>query len=253
MLSQSIWWSGIALDILLLVRAFRGRLAFQYPVFYGYISFILLQELVRFVVYEWHPQLYPNLYWTTEFVGMLLGCAVVFEIYRLGLSSFQGTARMARKLLAFVYAIALLKAIAGAWNDPRWWVEAATTDIEGALRAIQAVAIVALIALFLSYSIPFGKNLRGILLGYGFFVAWNVASLPLVSSAGSRLHHVLSSAYPICYLFVLSFWLVHLWSYQRAPQPQTNIRLEQDYQSIAAATRRRLQGARGYLAKAVRP
>lgn len=252
MLSQSIYWLGLALEGLLLVRALRGNLAFRYPVFYVYISFILLQDIVRFVAYQWHRQLYPNLYWTTEFVAMLFGCAVVFEIYRLGLSSYPGTARMARHLLAAMFAVALAKGLANSWNDPRWWVQAATTDIEGALRAIQAVAIVGLIALFLSYSIPFGRNLRGILLGYGSFVAWNVASLPLVSSASSGFHHLLSSVYPVSYFLVLCFWLVHLWSYQPSPQ-QTDVRLEQDYQSIAAATRRRLQGARGYLAKAVRP
>jgi len=253
MLSLSIYWIGLALEALLLVRAFRGSLAFRYPVFYGYISFILLQDLVRFVAHGWRPGLYPSLYWTTEFVAMLFGCAVVFEIYRLGLSSYPGTARMARKLLMFVFAVAMVGAIASAWNDPRWWVEAATTDIEGALRAVQAVAIVALIALFLCYVIPFGRNLRGILLGYGFFVAWNVASLPLVSSASSGFHHLLSSVYPVSYFVVLCFWLVHLWSYHPVPQSQTNIRLEQDYQTLAAATHRRLQGARGYLAKAVRP
>jgi len=252
MFSQAIYWCGLALELLLLSRALEGKLARQYPIFYTYISFVLVQDLVCFAAHQWKPQIYPTVHWTAEFLALLCGSAVIFEIYRRGLGAYPGTARMARHVLAFVFALALAKGLANAWNDPRWWVEVATSDIAGAFRAIQAVAIVALIALFLSYSIPFGRNLRGILLGYAFFVAWNVASLPLLSSTSGRLHHLLTSSYPILYFHVLCFWLAHLWSHQPSPQ-HANARLEQDYQSIAAATRRRLQGARGYLAKAVRP
>jgi hypothetical protein len=253
MLSQVIWGSGVALEILLLVRGFRGKLASRYPVFYCYILFVFLQDIVRTVTYQLYRQIYRDLYWATEFLAVMFGCAVVFEIYRVGLASYPGTARMARRLLVFVFAAASLKALAGTWNDPRWWAEAATTDIEGTLRTVQALFIVALVALFLIYSIPFGKNLRGILLGYGFFVSWSVVCLPIVSSAGSGLREFLSDSYPVSFFLALGFWLAHLWSYAAAPEPKAAVRLEQEYQTIAAATRRRLQDARGYLARVVRP
>jgi hypothetical protein len=249
MLSQSIWWSGLALEALLVVRGLQGRFALRYPVFYGYLSFVLLQDLLLFFAYKWRHQHYRDFGWAAEFLGVMLGCGIVFEVYRTGLSSYPGTARMARNVLAFIFALALAEGIANAWNDPRWWVEASTLDIDLALRVVQAVSIVGLVGLFLSYSIPFGKNLRGILLGYGLFIGMRVICLTFASI---QEHNFWYYAYSGSYLVVLGIWLVHLWSYQPSPQ-QTSIRLEQDYQSIAAATRRRLQGARGYLAKAVRP
>jgi hypothetical protein len=252
MLSQAIWWGGVAIEILLLVRGLRGKLASRYPIFYCYISLVLFQEPFLFAAYRWYPEIYRNVYWTAEFLTVMFGCGVVFEIYRVGLSAYPGTARMARNVLAFVFALALAKALADAWTDPRWWMEAATTDIEGALRAVEALAIVTLVGLFLFYSIPLGKNLRGILLGYGFFVSTSVLSLKFLSYAGNQLRDFLSHAYPVSYLIALSLWLAHLWSY--APNPlAANVRLEQEYQRIAAATHRRLQDARGYLARAVRP
>jgi len=42
------------------------------------------------------------------------------------------------------------------------------------MRTVQALAIAALVALFLVYSIPFGRNLKGILLGYGLFIGASV-------------------------------------------------------------------------------
>jgi hypothetical protein len=249
MLSQSIWWGSITLEVLLLVRGSWEKLAFRYPVFYTYISFVLAQDILLFAVYR-NRQINPAVYWTAEFLSLIVGCVVVFEIYRVGLAPYPGVARMTRSVLAFGFAFALAKAIASAWSDPRWWLEASTLEIERALRTVQALAIVAFVALFLFYSISFGKNLRGILLGYGFFIGLRVTCLAFVSPAGRGFWFY---AYSASYLVVLSIWLAHLWSYREMPDsgPPTG-RLENDYQRVAAATRRRLQAARGQLVKAGR-
>ena len=81
---------------------------------------------------------------------------------------------MARILLTVLFVIALAKALVDASSDPRWWAEATTIDIERAMRTVQAAAILALAALFLVYNIPFGRNLKGILLGYGLFIGVSV-------------------------------------------------------------------------------
>src|SRR5216683_2246375 len=57
----------------------------------------------------------------TEWMGILMGCGVVFEIYRVGLSAYPGTARLARNLLAFVFLLAFAKVLVETWNDPHWW------------------------------------------------------------------------------------------------------------------------------------
>jgi len=171
MLVQVIWWSGISLEIFLLVRAFKVRLWARYPAFYTYISFVCLQSLLRFSIFHLRSQLYPPVYWITEWLGVLIGCGVVFEVYRVGLAAYPGTARMARNLLGFVFVMAFAKAVAETWNDPHWWLIATTLDLERLLRTVQCLAILALVVLFLFYAIPFGRNLRGILVGYGLFAA----------------------------------------------------------------------------------
>ena len=119
MLSQFIAWGGITLEVLILFRGLKGKLAFRYPVFYSYFSFILFQDLLSFAVHRWYPLLYRNVYWFTEFLALLFGCGVVFEIYRVGLSAFPGTARMARNALALVFTLAITIGLAQAWTDPR--------------------------------------------------------------------------------------------------------------------------------------
>jgi len=252
MLSQLVSWSCIALESVLLFRGLRSKLGSRYPAFYTYISFVLFQDLLCYFAFRWAPHLlYTYIYWITEFLCILLSCGIVLEVYRLGLSAYPGTARITRKVLGLVFVVALAKALVSAANDPRWWLEATAKDVAGTLRAVQGVAIVALVSLFLFYAIPFGRNLRGILVGYGLFVCWTVICLTLSSSVNDNVHAVLKNLYQSSYPVFLIFWLVHLWSYQTNPASEVEVPLEREYERIAAATRRRLQDARGQLAKVV--
>jgi hypothetical protein len=249
MLSQAIWWSCIALEVLLLIRAVSGRLISRYPVFYGYIFFVFSQSILRFLAHRHSDQLYSSVYWTTEFLGFMMGCWVVLEIYRVALAAYPGTAKMARQILAFLFALAVAKAMAALWSDPHLLQLTTPLQVERALRTVQAIAIVALVTLFASYSIPFGRNLRGILLGYGLFIGQRVICLAFIPPQG---HHFWFYAYSASYTVTLSLWLAYLWSYQPSAVALASLQLEQDYQRTAAMTWRRLQAAGGYLRKAVR-
>jgi hypothetical protein len=247
MLTDVIWWSGNALEVFLLARGVRGRLISRYPIFYTYILFVLLQSPIRLVSYG--RPLYKPVYWVTEFLGLALGCLIVFEIYRVALAAYPGTAKMARNILMFLFALAVAKAGAALWSDPHLLVETTPLQMERALRTVQAISILALVAVFASYSIPFGENLRGILLGYGLFIGERVICLAFMPPQG---HHFWFYAYSACYIVALSLWLAHLWSYAPVPQAAASMPLEQEYQTIAAATQRRLQAMRLYVRKGVR-
>jgi hypothetical protein len=149
--------------------------------------------------------------------------------------------------------MALTKVLVDTWNDPLWLWMTTNAHVERALRIVQSLGILALVLLFLFYSIPFGRNLRGILLGYGLFVAVSVIQLTFVANGNSWFSSFWSHVSPGSYLTVLGVWAVHLWSYRAIPEPHKAVELEQQYQRLAAATSRRLREARGYLAKAVRP
>jgi hypothetical protein len=250
MFSLSIWLVGIAFELILIVRGVQRGLLRHYPVFYSYIAFVVVTDILLFATRPTaRPYLY--LYWIAEFVGLLLGCLVFFEFYRVALKPYPGTARVARALLFVVFVIAVVKTVVTIVNVPKWWLYAQPAQVEGVLRVCQLMAILALALLFLFYSIPFGKNLRGILLGYGFFVSWSVLCLALVAAGVAKADSLWSYTYPISYVLSVVVWTVHLWSYQPNPVPDRAIPLEQEYQRVAAATQRRLHDARGYLAKAV--
>jgi hypothetical protein len=247
MLSQSIWSSALALEALLLMRGWKCGLLGRYPIFYGYVSFVLIQSLVRFAISELSAEAYRYTYWTTEYLAVAAGCAVVFEVYRISLNSYPGAARIIRNVLMFIFAMAFAKGLANVTNFHQWWEETTALGVERTVRTVQAIAIIALVSLFVAYSIPFGKNLRGILLGYSLFIAGRVICLTFVAPQGRDFWFY---AYSGSYVVVLSLWLAHLWSYHPVPEAPTRGNLERDYRTLAAATQRRLRGISGLLRKA---
>jgi hypothetical protein len=250
MISLLILSFAIALELILLTRGVQQGLIRRYPAFYSYIGFVLATDLLVYVVRP-HKHIYLYYYWTAEFLSLVLGCLVLLEFYRVALAAYPGTARMARAVLSLLFAIAMIKTIIKTMNVPEWWFYATPAQVEGLLRVCQLLAILSLTALFFFYSIPFGKNLRGILLGYGLFISWSVVCLALVAAGVAKANSVWSYTYTFSYLLSVGVWTVHLWSYQPNPVPDREIPLEQEYQRVAAATQRRLQTARGYLTKAV--
>ena len=88
MLSQLIWWSSIALEALLLIRGLQTRLVFRFPYFYSYVTFVLLSDLLALPIRVTNPG-YKYTFWSTELGGILFGCCLVLEIYRIGLARWR--------------------------------------------------------------------------------------------------------------------------------------------------------------------
>jgi hypothetical protein len=253
MMTQVIWWAAICLEAALFFRGLRERLLFKYPVFYFYISFVFLEDLLRFCIYRWHPAIYPQTYWITDFIGLVIGSGVVFEIYHSGLSAYPGAARMARNLLLLVFTLAFAKVLVSMSYGSLWWPAETTAELERNLRIVQASALIALVALFLLYAIPFGRNLKGILSGYSLYIAVSLVQLTLVSHFGNSVQRLWSYVNSVSYLIALCLWTGALWSHEMSPETKPNTRLEWDYEAVRALTRRRLQETRANLERAVRP
>jgi len=181
MLSQLILWSSIVLELAILAAGLWSRLTNRFPIFYGYIAFVLVGDLITIPALHWSKHAYKIVFWVTEFSGLFLGALVVFEICRVALAAYPGTARMARNALAFVFLVAIGKAFANLSALSDWQLKTTALEVERALRTVQAAALLSLVLLFLVYSIPFGRNLRGMLLGYGLFIGERVISLAFVS------------------------------------------------------------------------
>jgi hypothetical protein len=254
MLTLGIWWVGTLLEALLLWRGVQAKLVRVFPIFYSYLLLVLVSEVVRFVTYHSYASRYAFVYWLTQFLSLVVGSAVIFEIYRVGLSRFPGTARMAQYFLLIVFGIVFGKTVTNNFGPTELWITGSLVDLERNFRIVQAVALVALLSLFFLYAIPFGRNLRGILAGYGLFIAATITQFTLLF----YWRHDDVAAFwnylqPICYDLVLCFWAVSLWSLDTVPEVEPQMQLEHDYQMLANSTRRQFERTLSRLTWTARP
>lgn len=253
MFSLAVWVLGLVLEGLLLVRAILGGFFKKYPLFYLYVGWVFALSSVRLIIYLAEPAYYRVFYWYTQPFSVLVGCGLVWEVYRQALGRYPGAARMARNLFLFLLVMVLSKIMVNAWNGPVWWQAGTTAELERNMRAVQGTLLIALIIVLAHYAIPLGRNLKGMILGYVLFISTSVIDLTLRLFLGDSFQKSWQYLQPVFYLAALTVWGFTLWSYQTIPLPATASKIEADYQILATTTRKRLLQVRAYLARAIRP
>ncbi len=241
------------MESLLLVRSVQGKVYRKYPVFYLYLSSVLLIELLSFSIFLLHQSFYPRFYWYTQAFSVLVGYAVIVEIYRRALAGYPAVARLANAVLLSVFLIVATRTAVNGLVSPVWSPAKTWPQLERNLRTAQAILVMVIVGLLAYYAIPVGRNLKGIIFGYGFYVCASVMSLAFGSDPGYVLRPQWRYVQPLAYLVVLSIWCATLWSYQPNPEPNTGSRMEQDYEFLSQRTMRLLSRARSYLVGAIRP
>jgi len=252
MLTQTLWWTTNALMGFLVFRSLRGRFFWKYLIFYIYLSHVLALELVRFLIYDFRPKAYGNFYWHTEFLSVAIGYCVIWEIYDRALESYPGPLRMARLLVTATFVLVVAKVFSTAVSDSGWVLAEGVGELERNLRTVQAVLLVVVLAVVSYYMIPIGRNLRGIILGYGFYIGALVVINTVWSRFGDTMHLWLKYFQPTAWLVTLLFWSATLWSYHPNPKPEKEIEIERDYELMATRTALNIAKARGYLVRAIR-
>jgi hypothetical protein len=252
MFSFALWSSGPALEVLLLLRGARGAFLNKYRVFYSYVACVLVRDTLLIGIHHFRPEIYAASYWSSEFLTLLIGCGVVWEVYNIAFSAYPGAGRVARDVLVLLFVVVGARVLVEASSNPNWAIGRSTLQAELEFRIAQMALLVGLLLLFGYYEIPLGRNLKGIIYGYTLFVATSVANLSLRDHLGSSFQSVWAMLQPSCYLLVLFIWGVTLWSYAPIPNQVHRANLETDYREIVAKTRAKLRSARSRLLRDTR-
>ena len=109
---------------------------------------------------------------------------------------------------------------------------------------MQIFAILSLLFILLIYRIPLGRTLRGIILGYGLFLAINLINLAYLARFGVSVQFIASGIQSCAYLFALCVWTVFLWSYSPQPSAEKRPPSNGGYRRIFGRTRDRLARTR---------
>jgi hypothetical protein len=243
MFAQAIWLAGISLEALLIFRIWHARNFRAYPLFFSYITFVLVQEILSYVVAHLRPAFYPGVYWSTEFIGIFVGCAMVLEFAWIGLAQFPGVAKLARFALISTFLLTVGRVLLTAMQVSLGWSALLIIQLERDMRFVQIAVIFSLLFLFLRYQVPIGRNLRGIILGYGLFLGISIVNLTYLSQLGGTATFIASYIQSSAYFVALCVWTIFLWVGVAQPVA-AGTPLESDYSKILGQTRERLARTR---------
>ncbi len=253
MFTDLIWWSAILMEALLLVRGSKEKLFARYPLFYSYIACVLLIEIPRFYWHKGALDSYQTVYWYTELVTVLAGYGVISEIYRRSLEHHPGVAHRAQRILLAVFIVTLAEVAADTFTGPSGsWVHA-VAKLGRDLRYAELALWVVILGLFSLYRIPTGRNLKGLILGYGFFITVRVANLAFVFHPAKWLSSIAPRLPSLTYLVTLTMWCAALWSRSPEPRSPAEDQIERDYQVLEMRTRAIFRRIKSFLKRSIRP
>jgi hypothetical protein len=250
---QVILWLGVFVSASIVLRGLQTRLVGRFHLFYGYMATVLAVTLIQYVTYTYFRPQYTPVYWVCEFASALVGCAIIFELYRQSLRPFPLLSAMANKVMLFVLALVVARILAGNTFKPHIGLQTILVALERDLRITQAIFLCGLLVLTTYYSVPLGRNLRGLALGYGIFLGLNIVHLSVRANMGMSFETVWRSLQPASFDIALCIWLAFLWIKDPALQKSPSPRLGEDYAQLVAATRKRIAQTEEQLIRIIRP
>ena len=245
--------AGIILELAILGRALKAKFLRSFPLFYAYIFCVFLVDALSYGVYALGPAIYRNWYWGAQFVTLLVGYGVILEIVKKSFKDSAGAERVASSMVLTVFVVVFAYVIFQSLTSPKWTPAATYYELERDLRAVQAVVLAGVLAVVSGYRISIGRNLKGVILGYGLYLASSVISSELRAYAGSSFHAAWRLIQPYTFLISLCVWLIAMWAYQEIPGERPVPQLDSDYEAFAIKTRNVLGTMRSYLQRTARP
>jgi hypothetical protein len=253
MFADFIWSSAIALEGVILFRAALTDLLKKYPLFFTYLGCVFLKEMIGVLTNALAPNLYEPIYWPAELVTIVASYAVMIEIFRWSTRHKPGIRRLTQRALLVVFALicgyAASNFVHGKFSSPSRAVAALGRD----LRYVEAGVLLLMLWLLTRYRIPLGRNLRGLLIGYSFWVGINVVNLAFWFVPGNEFSNFLRGLLPATYLFTLAIWCATLWSAYPEPVRPAATKIERDYELLATKTQAVLARMSTSLARIIRP
>jgi hypothetical protein len=253
LVSFAIWVSCDLMLACLLFRAWRAKLFRKYPYFYGYVWAVAGSGLVRVYLQVGVSQWAWGLgYWITEFLSVIAGFGVTWQIYASILDPYRGVRRMGRALLGVFGALVIAKALVELAGNPVANLGPTTVELERNLRFVQTLLLLVITALAVHYRLPLGRNIRSMLAGYGLYLVCAVIALSLRSQLGGAFETARTLLQRLAYTTSLAVWCVGMWSYYRNPVfPDTWI--DRDYNRISEETSRAFGRLREHVTQSWRP
>jgi predicted transporter len=207
-----LWFTTPALMTVLAVAMYRRRLHKDYPYFFNYVIFQVLDFLIEFPLRNWENG-YFYVYWTMRALSIAVSFAVLLEIFKDAFRPYEALRDLSVILFRWCALVVLL--VAGMWAITSWRgtqidnVTNAIFVVDRSVRMMQC-GLVLFMLLFSEYLGISRRNvLFGIAVGFGFFAAVNMLVMTALTHQGVISKANLSRISGLAYIISTLMWLAY--------------------------------------------
>jgi hypothetical protein len=220
--------AAIALELAVLLLLVRNNIWHEYSFFAVYAVWLLIGNSVLIITDVYFRSAYATTYWYIDSLDIVFRLLVLWEVFRQVFPKGSALSRSLSKGLGCV-ALGLLAIAYGTFwiyqNNPSLpsdfaeRVRAVHLALDRSFGFVQALMMFGTLVVARYYGLKFGRNVRGIALGFGAWASISTADNALVAmtSVANFLRSFFSYMRPLSFVVMLIVWVWALWVYEPNP------------------------------------
>ena len=220
----SPWTLSVLLQALLSGVLLAKRMWRKFPVFLGYCISGLVLDVGLYALYasHWRRLFYFKAYWFTEAVGLLMGLAVVYEIFNHLFAPYPGLKKLATQGFQAAVLLLILLGCIVIYAQPmgeKNHVQATFMILQEVTRVLE-VGLLGFVFFFAGiFGLHWRQYLFGIALGLGIFTAVDLVGIAMRLQFGVMTNPVLGVIRTISFNSSMVIWVGYLLAPELATSP----------------------------------
>jgi hypothetical protein len=213
---EVLFWLGTpVMQTVIASVMLRRKLNKEYPFFFSYTIFQVVNEVALYVVYRWSSTQYAYyyMYWTLSAIGILISFGVIQEVFFNAFKPYEALRDLSSMLFRWSAAVLILVsgvAVLVSGNESAGEITTWITTVGRSVRLMQCGMVIFLI-LFTKYlGISPRHLLFGVAAGYGFYASVNMIVTTLYSRFSLFTELTLSLLNSVSYNIAVAMWLVYV-------------------------------------------
>lgn len=220
----SPWFAALLVQAMLVAVLFVKKLWKRFPFFVSYATanFLLTVGLYAVYVSPLSRHVYFNVYWLSECIGLFLGLAVVFEIFKNLLTPYPALRRLASQIFRAAVVLLILLGCILVYAQPvgeHSRIAAAFLMVEQAGRVLQVGLLVFLFLFASVFGLHWRQYVFGIALGLGIFVTVELVGVTMRTQFGIHANSIFNVIRTISFNSSMFIWIIYLLAPELATSP----------------------------------
>jgi hypothetical protein len=217
------WVATLILQSALAGVLLAKRLWSRFPLFSCYCLLNFILGLALFAVFNFGLRhLYFQAYWLNEGLGLLLGFAVLYEIFRHLFTPYPALRRLARQIfqgaVALLAVLGCIVAYAQPWGESNH-LQASFIVVEQATRILEVGLLLSVFLFASAFGLHWRQYVFGIALGLGVFAAVELVAVTMRLQFGITANPIINICRSVSYNSSLLIWIGYILAPDLATSP----------------------------------